>query len=966
MLKKLVFTLLIFLLQHSVIAQTNSYTGANNGDWNTATNWSLGLVPTSNQDVVIPSGKTVTISANSFAKTVSISGTLKMDNAITLTVSGNFTVNTGGSYLMPTGSGLATLIVYGNYINNGTTDFWKSTVVIVGDLLSPSTSELQNNGNVIVGGNIIGDFDITGGSGSGQIYAVNPNATVTITPTSIDNNVIPGTSIPATESASLITLVNQAIYGGSCSFTINDIASVSACSGNNAVFTVTTAATSPTYQWQVNVNGSGWVDLTNGVTYSGVNTSILTINSVTTAMNNYKYRANITSSGCAKSGNYGFLIVNDKPTAPTVGTITVPTCTLPSGSVVLSGLPASGTWTLTRSGTSSGTTTGTGTSTIVSGLASGTYAFTIYNGICTSVASGSVVIPIISISTKTWNGTAWTPSVPTSDDNIVFAGDYNSNANISGCSCQINSGNIIIGAGGILTLTNALSASGGSITFQNNSSLVQINNVANTGTIIYQRTADNIKGSDFVYWSSPVSNQSLNSIYSSPVQGPKYQWNTTINNGNGASGNISQGSWEAASGTMVPAKGYIVRGSSDYAMAASNINTVFTGVPNNGDISIPVYRGGYTGVNYIGANGATITKFSDNNNLLGNPYPSAISALQFLYDNSGVLEGSLSLWTHNSSPVSGSSPFYGSFSYNYSTSDYRVINGTGSTIPPPPGTSETIKTGQAFFVKMLDGTAGNGTVVFNNNMRNTNYSNSSFFKMTATKNETLSFENIERHRIWLDIVASNSSSGRTLLGYVSGATLEVDHFFDALKVPSASLDIYSLIGEETYQIQGRPLPFNDNDIVPIGFKVATSGSYHIAINTLDGLFETQNIYLEDLNLNIIHDLKQAPYLFTSEGGTFNNRFVLRYTNGLLGTNDFELEGMNVLITDTNQEIKINSFGQAIDKVFVYDLLGREIYQKSGVNSSEFEIQDRISNKQQILLVEVILNDGKIVTNKIFY
>ena len=68
----------------------------------------------------------------------------------------------------------------------------------------------------------------------------------------------------------------------------------------------------------------------------------------------------------------------DIPTAPIVGTITQPTCAVSTGSVALSGLPASGTWTLTR--TPGGTTTGAGATTTVSGLpASGTYTFTVTN-----------------------------------------------------------------------------------------------------------------------------------------------------------------------------------------------------------------------------------------------------------------------------------------------------------------------------------------------------------------------------------------------------------------------------------------------------------------------------------------------------------------------------------------------------------------------------------------------------------
>lgn len=96
--------------------------------------------------------------------------------------------------------------------------------------------------------------------------------------------------------------------------------------------------------------------------------------------------------------NFNCTIICDCPSIPLIGTITHPTCTEATGSVVLDGLPVSGTWTLTRSpgGT---TTTGTGTSTTISGLAAETYNFILTSASgCTSETSANVVInaqPII-------------------------------------------------------------------------------------------------------------------------------------------------------------------------------------------------------------------------------------------------------------------------------------------------------------------------------------------------------------------------------------------------------------------------------------------------------------------------------------------------------------------------------------------------------------------------------------------
>ena len=68
-------------------------------------------------------------------------------------------------------------------------------------------------------------------------------------------------------------------------------------------------------------------------------------------------------------------------TAPVVGTITQPTCSVATGSVALSGLPSSGTWTLTAT-PGALTMTGTGTTATFVGLTANTnYTFTVTDGV---------------------------------------------------------------------------------------------------------------------------------------------------------------------------------------------------------------------------------------------------------------------------------------------------------------------------------------------------------------------------------------------------------------------------------------------------------------------------------------------------------------------------------------------------------------------------------------------------------
>ena len=84
------------------------------------------------------------------------------------------------------------------------------------------------------------------------------------------------------------------------------------------------------------------------------------------------------------------LTVNDMPAAPAVGTITQPTCTTTTGSVILNNLP-SGNWTINP-----GSLTGIGSSTTISSLNPGTYNYTVTNSAgCVSPASSNIVIDAV-------------------------------------------------------------------------------------------------------------------------------------------------------------------------------------------------------------------------------------------------------------------------------------------------------------------------------------------------------------------------------------------------------------------------------------------------------------------------------------------------------------------------------------------------------------------------------------------
>lgn len=516
-----------------------------------------------------------------------------------------------------------------------------------------------------------------------------------------------------------------------------------------------------------------------------------------------------------------------------------------------------------------------------------------------------------------------------------------------------------------LTVTDWINVEpNGTFEIRNTASLVQVTDVVvneNIGFSNMYRTVSGINSQDYVYWSTPTEGSVVGDI--SPLTNPNliWQWQSTVGtNTNG------YGQWNNVSGVMTIGQGYIVRGLS----GTLTPNTArFRGRLNNGIISVPISKGTYVGADYAAA-GAMATELDDNWNLIGNPYPSAIWADDFITQNASVIDdetgsapisGTIYLWTHVNAPSNlENDPFYQDFVYNYNADDYISYNLTGPN-PNPADFSGYIGAGQSFFV-LMDNDASvpvNANVQFNNTMRDGSYRNDQFLR-TSNENAT------EKHRIWIDIINSNNKATSTLIGYIEGATYGKDRLFDGDDLSATNLKLYSIIDDKNMAIQGRALPFDVNDMVPLGFNVPSNGTYSIAINNLDGLFESTNqaIYLEDQLTNTIHDLKANPYVFTTVSGTYNDRFILRYTNETLGIDNPDFNsGINII--SYNNEVKVTSTNNPINTIDVYDVLGRTIASYKDVNVTEFKFNlSNISNGT--FIVKATLYNGQQKVKKIVH
>ena len=600
--------------------------------------------------------------------------------------------------------------------------------------------------------------------------------------------------------------------------------------------------------------------------------------------------------------------------------------------------------------------------------------YTLCNG-NTIVENDETIVTIIG--DKTWNGSVdtdwnkdnnWTPvGIPNNSDCVLIPVTPNdpiiSGTNYIGYAGTLrvlNNATLTVETNNTIAVTDWVNVEpNGTFDIHDNSSLIQINNASNTGNIIYRRNTD-IRLLDYVYWSSPVTGFNVSNIPAPIIPGPIFSWNTTFANPNGG-----QGYWISAAGsTMEPGVGYIMRGPASFGNTPTTLNGSFIGVPNNGQITTSISRGSdINTATHYGINGTEITNYSDNYNLIGNPYPSAIRASQFLFINNTKIEGNVRLWTHGTLPAAITSPFYDTYAYNYTPSDYFIFNFTGASCCPAAGSDLFIGAGQGFFVQMIDGPPASDVVTFDNGLRNTGYDNSLFYRNANTIETESNLTDLERHRMWFDIINSDGLNDRTLIGYIENATMGRDSFFDANTAVGGNMIIYSLMEEEKLTTQGRSLPFDVNDIVPVGVHIPFGGQYTIALAAIDGLFENQAIYLKDNLLNNIHDIKENPYSFYSELGTFNNRFEIIYQNETLSNPNFSFEN-NVRVI-SNENVTVHSTIELIETILVYNVIGQKIAEFNNINANQL-ILNNLNKNNSTLLLKIKLQNGTTSIEKVIY
>ena len=562
----------------------------------------------------------------------------------------------------------------------------------------------------------------------------------------------------------------------------------------------------------------------------------------------------------------------------------------------------------------------------------GTDTVTDYIELATSEVDSAPSNTNLFLGTQTVGPTTYTSSwgngIPDKTKNAIINGTYSAGSgSFETCDLTINAaGNVdFSGSTTNFVKVNNNLAINGSFTLGDNAALVTVDeNATITGAITKQESTTTLNNSfDFTYWSSPVQGATTD-VFAPAPSDRIFQWYKP------SSGD--SGGWEAKSGALEQARGYI----SEAPDGSTQHNISFTGTPYNGIVPITV---GFDNTLPNGGGGF---------NLVGNPYPCAIDADTFilLSDNedidNGPFDGTLWFWTHGTAYQDNPGT-----DGDYVVDDYVTYNLVGGS---SPGVTNNIGSSQAFFVNAKSA----GPIFFTNEMK-LDGQNTQFFR--GNNKST-----VEKDRMWLNVTSKQGRAyNEILIGFMDNATDGEDRGYDGVKYSGGNyVSLYSTIGDKRFAIQGLG-SFSAEKRINIGFDAWVQETFTISIREMEGVLNTEEIYLVDNYLNIVHDLKTSSYEFEiTETGSFSDRFTLQFNKSVLGV-DEELLNNSFIVSSDEDELRVRA-SESVANIKVYDMLGRLLID-SNPKQSEFTLNTNSIAKGTVLVLNATLENGVEISKK---
>ncbi|WP_194767004.1 hypothetical protein [Tamlana sp. I1] len=562
------------------------------------------------------------------------------------------------------------------------------------------------------------------------------------------------------------------------------------------------------------------------------------------------------------------------------------------------------------------------------------------------------------ISITRWDGTNWDNGTPNLTTAAIISGNYSTNlGSIKCCSLTIDSGaTLTIENYTFIEIQNNVTVNGSLIVetqgnfVQNNKNGIFTLNPSGTSQL-NKETPIKSEWYHYTFWSTPVNGEIIDHAFPNVDDDRSYRYNTAnLIDTNNDDIDDNGDDWESVDGNhiMEPGVGYACM--SSRALTYPNTHKVtFEGPFNTGNISTNIIKNASNpGISW---------------NFIGNPYPSAIDFIAFQQANGTLIDGAAYIWSH-ASPPDPANP--GHQQSNFNQNDYSTFTvgsggaaGASGVIP-----NKYIASGQSFFVPALK----NGNATFTNAMRMADEtSNSQFLKNTTKKKSSSALEN----KLWINLSTNNGVFSQILVAYVEGATNEDDGLsYDATRIINEDYNafLYTSMASNTnkYVIQGKGINnIHKNEIIKLGFNTQIDAPliYTLEIDHFEGDFISKNnVYLKDNLLNVIHNLSNSNYTFTSEIGEFKARFEIVFQNNRLTQNTNTLDS-NVLkivhLKDNDVQFNVSK-NLKIETIKIYDLFGRQLYNLKGHSNSETYNLPRLSN---IYIAKIKLSNGDLIIKK---
>jgi len=381
-------------------------------------------------------------------------------------------------------------------------------------------------------------------------------------------------------------------------------------------------------------------------------------------------------------------------------------------------------------------------------------------------------------------------------------------------------------------------------------------------------------------------------------------------------------------------------------------NYTFVGKPNDGTITIPAIK--------------------DANSLIGNPYPSALDAIDFINENDAVLDGTLYFWEHKGEAASSTlteGHNIGGYQGGYATRNLAMglapqsptagTGGLGNHTYSSPG--RYIAVGQSFFV----GAIANGNITFKNSHRNyqaNDGSNSIFLKGTKkTENyraqKTTIEKNISHIKLGFEYVndASVGIHRQIGLAFDNALTFDFEKGYDSHAYDLQGNDAYWKFAnsENKYSIAGIQNPEVDTE-VPLVITIDSDKDIKIMID--NHLNFERLVCLKDKLTSKSYVLTSTPTTMSLKTGTYEDRFVIVFKENSVDENlaveTEQTKGLKIYFDNENNTLKIiNPKHIPISKYEIIDISG-SILKASDLKENPNEILVRnISNGIYIIRLE---------------